>query len=101
MLTLALSIGALVLLVFLVFLVACHKINFQVSTQKEWRHFAFFIRRNAKTFQLPSDVKRFSLRIHSDRRISQFFAFASVSLIVLTTLLAMVSTKTKRSAVIT
>ncbi|KAH8319317.1 hypothetical protein KR067_004024 [Drosophila pandora] len=89
MLTLALSIGALVLLVFLVFLVACHKINFQVSTQKEWRHFAFFIRRNAKTFQLPSDVKRFSLRIHSDRRISQFFAFASVSLIVLTTLLAM------------
>ncbi|KAH8286908.1 hypothetical protein KR018_009039, partial [Drosophila ironensis] len=67
LLTLALSTGALVLLVFLVFLVACHKVN----------------------FQLPSDIKRFSLRIHSNRRISQFFAFASVALIVLTTLLAM------------
>ncbi|XP_052844867.1 adenylate cyclase type 5 isoform X1 [Drosophila gunungcola] len=67
LLTLALSTGALLLLGFLVFLVACHKIN----------------------FQLPSDIKRFSLRIHSNRRISQFFAFASVALIVLTTLLAM------------
>ncbi|XP_017043039.2 adenylate cyclase type 5 [Drosophila ficusphila] len=66
-LTLALSTGALFLLGLLVFLVACHKIN----------------------FQLPSDIKRFSLRIHSNRRISQFFAFASVALIVLTTLLAM------------
>ncbi|XP_037721480.1 adenylate cyclase type 5 isoform X2 [Drosophila subpulchrella] len=67
LLTLALSTGALLLLGFLVFLVACHKIN----------------------FQLPADIKRFSLRIHSNRRISQFFAFASVALIVLTTLLAM------------
>ncbi|SPP87107.1 adenylate cyclase type 6 [Drosophila guanche] len=67
LLTLALSLVALLLLIFLVFLVACHKIN----------------------FQLPSDIKRFSLRIHSNRRISQFFAFASVALIVLTTLLAM------------
>ncbi|KAH8364474.1 hypothetical protein KR084_007267 [Drosophila pseudotakahashii] len=67
LLTLALSTGALLLLGLLVFLVACHKIN----------------------FQLPSDIKRFSLRIHSNRRISQFFAFASVALIVLTTLLAM------------
>nr|NP_001097622.2 uncharacterized protein Dmel_CG43373, isoform C [Drosophila melanogaster]ABW08553.2 uncharacterized protein Dmel_CG43373, isoform C [Drosophila melanogaster] len=67
LLTLALSTGALLLLGFLVFLVACHKIN----------------------FQLPSDIKRFSLRIHSNRRISQLFAFASVALIVLTTLLAM------------
>ncbi|KAH8379581.1 hypothetical protein KR009_005899, partial [Drosophila setifemur] len=67
LLTLAVSSGALLLLGFLVFLVACHKIN----------------------FQLPSDIKRFSLRIHSNRRISQFFAFASVALIVLTTLLAM------------
>ncbi|XP_034658330.1 adenylate cyclase type 6 [Drosophila subobscura] len=67
LLTLALSLVALLLLIFLVFLVACHKIN----------------------FQLPSDIKRFSLRIHSNRRISQLFAFASVALIVLTTLLAM------------
>ncbi|XP_017080398.1 adenylate cyclase type 5 [Drosophila eugracilis] len=67
LLTLALSTGAVLLLGLLVFLVACHKIN----------------------FQLPSDIKRFSLRIHSNRRISQFFAFASVALIVLTTLLAM------------
>ncbi|XP_030561165.1 adenylate cyclase type 6 [Drosophila novamexicana] len=66
-LCLALSIGALLLLLLLVFLMACHKIN----------------------LQLPIVIKRFSLRIHSNRTLSQFFAFATVSLIVLTTLLAM------------
>ncbi|XP_022227289.2 adenylate cyclase type 5 [Drosophila obscura] len=74
LLTLALSLVALLLLIFLVFLVACHKIN----------------------FQLPSDIKRFSLRIHSNRRISQFFAFASVALIVLTTLLAMLQESSRQ-----
>ncbi|XP_002135395.3 adenylate cyclase type 5 [Drosophila pseudoobscura] len=74
LLTLALSLVALLLLIFLVFLVACHKIN----------------------FQLPSDIKRFSSRIHSNRRISQFFAFASVALIVLTTLLAMLQESSRQ-----
>ncbi|XP_034481214.1 adenylate cyclase type 6 [Drosophila innubila] len=66
-LCLVLSIGALLLLLFLVFLVACHQIN----------------------FQLPIVMKRFSRRIHSNRTLSQFFALATVGLIVLTTLLAM------------
>ncbi|KAL7733742.1 hypothetical protein ACLKA6_011472 [Drosophila palustris] len=68
-LCLVLSIGALLMLVFLVFLVACHQIN----------------------LQLPIVMKRFSLRIHSNRTLSQFFALATVGLIVLTTLLAMES----------
>ncbi|XP_023178612.2 adenylate cyclase type 6 isoform X2 [Drosophila hydei] len=62
-----LSMCALLLLLLLVFLVAGHEIN----------------------VKLPLLVKRFSLRIHSNRTLSQFFAFATVSLIVLTTLLAM------------
>ncbi|XP_068149240.1 LOW QUALITY PROTEIN: uncharacterized protein [Drosophila tropicalis] len=67
LLSLCLSLGALLLLMFLVFLVACHKIN----------------------AKLPVGIKRFSLHIHSNRRLSQFFAFATVALIALTTLLAM------------
>ncbi|XP_030380284.1 adenylate cyclase type 6 [Scaptodrosophila lebanonensis] len=64
---LALSLGALLLMLLLVFLVACHEIN----------------------LKLPMGIKRFSLHIHSNRRLSQFFAFATVALIALTTLFVM------------
>lgn len=42
-------------------------------------------------FQLPIGVKRFSSRIHSNRLLAQCFAFLTVTLIALTTVLAMVS----------
>ncbi|XP_051860460.1 adenylate cyclase type 6 isoform X2 [Drosophila albomicans] len=70
-LCLVLSFGALLLLGSMVFLVACHQIN----------------------VQLPIVVKRFSRHIHSNRTWSQFFALSTVGLIVLTTLLAMESSR--------
>ncbi|XP_017861187.1 PREDICTED: uncharacterized protein LOC108612728 isoform X3 [Drosophila arizonae] len=62
-----LSMLALLLLLVLVFCVACHNIN----------------------VKLPSYMKHFSQSIHSNRTLSQSIAFATVSLIVWTTLLAM------------
>ncbi|ALC43989.1 CG43373 [Drosophila busckii] len=63
-----LSIGALLLLLCLVLVVACQQINLQL---------------------LPDGLKRISARIHSNRTLSQFIALASVGLIVLANLLAM------------
>ncbi|KAH8302094.1 hypothetical protein KR044_002689 [Drosophila immigrans] len=68
------SFAALLLLGSMVFLVACHQIN----------------------FQLPIVMKRFSRHIHSNRTWSQFFALSTVGVIVLTTLLAMLQESSRQ-----
>ncbi|XP_017956108.1 uncharacterized protein LOC108651148 [Drosophila navojoa] len=73
-----LSMLALLLLLVLVFFVACHNIN----------------------LKLPPYMKHFSQSIHSNRTLSQSFAFGTVSLIVWTTLLAMLQESMRQLTVL-